>query len=127
MAVHRSFRFIVLALLWALSGTTLGASPALAHAFLEHAEPRVGSSVVAPPESLTLSFTEPIEPSFSRIEVRDSAGRRVDTGPMRHAAPNTLAVALQPLPPGTYRVHWTVTSVDTHETEGTFQFSVSKP
>jgi methionine-rich copper-binding protein CopC len=127
MAAHRSIHLILLPLLCALLSATLGPSAALAHAFLDQAEPRVGSSAVTPPEKLTLSFTEPIEPSFSRVEVRDSAGRRVDTGTLQHPAQNTLSVALQPLPPGTYRVYWAVTSVDTHQTEGTFQFSVSKP
>ena len=39
------------------------------HAFLEHAEPRVGSTVGSPPSSLSLTFTEGIEPAFSKVEL----------------------------------------------------------
>ena len=102
-------------------------SPACAHAFLDHAEPRVGSTVAAPPTEATLVFTEPIEPAFSRIEVLDSAGRRVDTGSPEHPAPEKLGIKLSGLGPGTYTVHWAVVSVDTHETEGSFKFTVTGP
>jgi methionine-rich copper-binding protein CopC len=127
MSQDRGFVMVILALLSALLSATLCPASARAHAFLDHAEPRVGSTVAAAPERVILSFTEPIEPSFSRIEVRDAGGRRLNGGTMEHPAPDRLGVALPPLPPGTYHVHWAVTSVDTHQTEGNFQFTVSKP
>ena len=100
--------------------------PIHSHAFLDHAEPRVGSSVDAPP-SLQLRFTEPIEPAFCRLEVMDPAGKRVDTSKPEHPAPDALRVTLPPLAPGEYTVRWAVVSVDTHPTEGSFTFSVKKP
>ena len=100
--------------------------PIHAHAFLDRAEPRVGSSVEAPP-SLQLHFTEPIEPAFCRLEVMDPAGKRVDTSAAEHPAADALRVTLPPLAPGEYTVHWAVVSVDTHPTEGRFTFSVKKP
>ena len=100
--------------------------PIHAHAFLDHAEPRVGSSVDAP-SSLQLRFTEPIEPAFWRLEVMDPAGKRVDTSAPEHPAPDALRVLLPPLTPGEYTVRWAVVSVDTHPTEGSFTFSVKKP
>ena len=36
-----------------------------------------------------------------------------------------LSVSLPKLPPGKYTVIWHVTSVDTHKTEGRFNFRVS--
>jgi methionine-rich copper-binding protein CopC len=36
-----------------------------------------------------------------------------------------LSVQLPKLVPGTYTVSWHVTSVDTHKTEGNFQFTVT--
>ena len=97
-----------------------------AHAFLDHAEPRVGSVVkVAPPE-LKLWFSEQIEPAFSSIKVLDAAGRRVDKGDV-HVDPaerGMLRIALQPLPPGAYSVQWRAVSVDTHVTSGSFGFRV---
>ena len=103
---------------------TLGTA-AQAHAFLDHAEPRVGSTVSAAPRELTLSYTQNLEPAFSRVEVTDANGKRVDLGkPSINAA--VMRVGLKPLPPGTYRVHWHALSVDTHTTEGNFSFHVGR-
>ncbi len=99
--------------------------PARAHAFLERAEPRVGSTVSAP-HVLTLQFTEPIEVAFCRVEVLGPAGKAIATEAPRHPAPATMTVVLPPLPPGDYAVHWSVVSVDTHPTEGRFTFSVKE-
>jgi len=103
------------------------AAPARAHAFLDHADPRVGSTVSSPPAAVTLTFTEPIEAAFSRVEVTDAGGRRVETGPLQHPAPTTITVSLPGLAPGSYTVSWAVVSVDTHPTEGHFQFIVKGP
>ena len=103
------------------------APPAYAHAFLERASPPVGSEVTASPQRVTLTFTEGVEPSFSTIEVRDPQGVPVATGKPR-ADPNNnrkLVVELPALHSGRYTVIWHVTSVDTHKTEGRFQFTVA--
>jgi methionine-rich copper-binding protein CopC len=97
-----------------------------AHAFLDHAEPRVGSTV-ASPAALTLHFTEPVEPAFSRLEIVGSDGAPVKAGSVEHPAPAVLRVTLPPLPPGDYTVEWAVVSVDTHATAGRFTFSVKRP
>ena len=96
-----------------------------AHAFLEHAEPRVGSTVPAAPKEVALFYTQKLEPSFSSVEVSDANGARVDLGKPQISA-TTMRVGLKPLPPGTYKVHWQVLSVDTHTTEGTFSFQIGK-
>jgi len=101
--------------------------PAGAHAFLDHSDPKVGSTLSAAPPALTLVFTEGIEPAFSRIEVTDEAGAAIDAKQVEHPQTDTLRVALPSLKPGTYKVHWSVVSVDTHATEGTFRFSVKAP
>ena len=99
---------------------------ASAHAFLQSAVPAVGSIVPVAPGQVVLEYTQGIEPLFSTIEVRDASGARVDTGGVHLAgAPTRLAVALKPLPPGSYGVAWHATSVDTHKTEGKFEFTVS--
>lgn len=103
------------------------APPAFAHAFLESALPRVGSTIPAAPAEVQLSFTQGIEPAFSRIDVQDSAGASVDAGAAHAVAgDNTkFAVPIKSLPAGTYTVVWHVTSVDTHKTQGKFHFSVA--
>ena len=102
-------------------------APAGAHAFLDHSDPKVGSTVSASPPALTLVFTEGVEPAFSRIEVTDEAGAALEAKQAEHPQTDTLRVALPSLKPGTYKVHWSVVSVDTHATEGTFRFSVKAP
>jgi methionine-rich copper-binding protein CopC len=100
-----------------------GAGGALAHAFLDHAEPSVGSTVSIAPRELSLSFTENLEPAFSAVEVNDANGARVDQGKARVSA-GVMRIGLKPLQPGTYMVHWRALSVDTHKTEGSFSFHV---
>ena len=103
-------------------------SPAFAHAFLQSASPRVGSESATPPTAVTLTFTEDVEPEFSTIKVRNMQGVRVDrAGPHlvgNHR--NELAVNVSKLPPGEYAVTWHATSVDTHKTEGRFEFAVAR-
>jgi copper resistance protein C len=103
----------------------MGGNTADAHAFLDHAEPRVGSTVPTAPRELVLSYTQNLEPAFSSVEVSDASGARVDLGKPKIGA-TTMRVGLKPLPPGTYRVRWQVLSVDTHTTEGSFTFNVGQ-
>ena len=112
----------------ALTSLLLWAGVAWSHAFLERAEPRVGSTVKSAPSQVRVWFTEPLEPAFSTLEVVNQSGDRVDRGPARvdAASPAMLQVPLKPLVPGIYRVKWRVLSVDTHVTEGDFTFRVSE-
>jgi|SRR3954471_24429603 methionine-rich copper-binding protein CopC len=98
---------------------------AFAHAMLDRASPPVGSEVSGSLDAISLTYSEPVEPLFSTVEVTDSQGRRMDTGkPVAEADGQVLQVKLKPLPPGVYTVVWHVTSVDTHKTEGHFTFTV---
>jgi methionine-rich copper-binding protein CopC len=108
-----------------LSSLFLGTAHAHAHAFLDHAEPRVGTSVTSSPREVSLWFTQNLEAAFSTVEVRDANGARVDQGKPQVSA-GVMRIGLKPLPPGTYKVHWHILSVDTHTTEGAFSFHVGK-
>jgi len=107
----------------------LGVPAADAHAFLDRAQPRVGSSVASAPREVTLWFTQNLEPAFCGASVKDSSGARVDQGKAHvdPGSPNVLRLSLKPLSPGSYTVYWQVLSVDTHTTEGTFSFRVGTP
>ena len=97
-----------------------------AHAFLDHAEPRVGSVVTKPPTTVRLTFTEGLEVVFCRVTVTGPAGFG-GAGSVRSVPgdPKSLAVDLRsPTPPGAYVVRWRVLSVDTHVTDGDFSFRV---
>jgi methionine-rich copper-binding protein CopC len=102
------------------------ATPAMAHAFLDHALPAVGSTVHASPKAVRLWFTEQLEPAFSRVRVLDASGKEVDAGDSHVDASDAtiLTASLPTLSPGTYKVVWRVVSVDTHVTEGDFTFDV---
>jgi methionine-rich copper-binding protein CopC len=98
---------------------------AFAHAFLDRASPPVGSEVTGSPASLSLTYSEPVEPLFSTVHVTNAKGQRVDSGkPTYKGDERKLEVPLKPLPPGVYSVEWHVTSVDTHKTQGHFTFTV---
>jgi len=96
-----------------------------AHATLDHAEPRVGNKVAAPPHQLTLWFTQKLEPAFSDVTVTDAKGERIDSGKPRVSG-NQISVSLRPGGTGTYHVNWKVLSVDTHTTDGNFTFDVGQ-
>jgi methionine-rich copper-binding protein CopC len=113
-------RWIVIATVVCLNGQA-----ALAHAFLDRAAPAVGSEVSGSPPTVTLAYSEPVEPLFSSVQVTDGNGARVDTGkPATMDDGRILSVSLKRLTPGVYKVEWHVTSVDTHRTEGHFSFTV---
>jgi hypothetical protein len=99
---------------------------ASAHAFLDRAEPRVGSVIAKAPTSIRLKFTQGLEPLFCRVTVAGPAGfAGAATARPVPGDPETLTVDLRsPTPPGTYTVRWRVLSVDTHVTEGDFSFQV---
>jgi methionine-rich copper-binding protein CopC len=97
-----------------------------AHAFLERAEPAVGSTVQRSPGEVRVLFTEKIEPALSTVQVFDASGKEVDKHDMHLDRSNhaLLHVSLPPLEAGTYKVVWRAVSVDTHVTKGSFTFRV---
>ena len=123
MVTHR----LVMAAATLAAAIALEPRGVLAHAFLEHASPAVGSSVPAAPAVVTIWFTQQLEPAFTTATVTDKSGTDVDSGPAEVDAkdPTELRVPLKPLPAGTYTVTWHALSVDTHTTQGHFTFEVA--
>jgi methionine-rich copper-binding protein CopC len=106
-----------------LVGLLAISEPAVAHAMLNHAVPSAGSTIRQSLKSVSLSFSEALEPAFSKIAVTNLSGKD-ETAGAPTATGTSMEVALKPLPAGTYRVKWLALSVDTHRTSGTFQFTV---
>lgn len=107
-----------------LIGSVANAS---AHALLRKAIPAVGSTVRVLPGTVQIEFSEAVEPTLSRIVVRDAAGTEIENGPP-HSAPGNARALIVPLKPsgaGSYTVEWHATSVDTHSTSGRFAFTVA--
>jgi methionine-rich copper-binding protein CopC len=99
---------------------------AAAHAFPDHSDPRVGSTVERAPSLVQVWFDGEIEPVFSTIRVESDDKKRVDKGDARVSAQDgrLLEVSVDPLPPGQYRVYWSVVARDGHRTEGDFRFRI---
>ncbi|HET6421707.1 MAG TPA: copper resistance CopC family protein [Geobacteraceae bacterium] len=99
---------------------------ALAHAFPDHSDPRVGATVSAPPAMVRIWFDGDLEPAFSTVRVLDGSGKRVDKGDGHvDSSDHTLLEAgLTALHPGVYHVYWSVVAWDGHRTEGDYTFTV---
>jgi len=118
----------IIATAFALAATLNIPSALQAHAFLDHSDPAVGSTVPTSPAVMHLWFTQELEPAFSWVNVSDQSGAAVNDGSAA-IDPNDkteMTVKLKPLPAGTYTVKWHALSVDTHTTEGDFNFQVGK-
>ena len=94
-----------------------------AHAFLDRANPLVGSTVSTVPPEVSLTFTQSLEGSFSTVQVTGPNGARVDQGTPQVSG-NTMRVGIKASGAGTYHVRWRALSVDTHTTQGSFSFHV---
>jgi copper resistance protein C len=97
-----------------------------AHAFVDHAEPAVGSQIHSAPTQVKIWFTEKLEPALSKIQVFDLSGVEIDKhdSQIDHSNGALLTVSLLELKPGKYKVVWRAVSVDTHVTTGNFTFSL---
>jgi copper resistance protein C len=102
------------------------AAASYAHAFVDHAAPRVGATVSSAPPEVRIWFNQELEPAYSQVKVLNAAGAQVDKSDARVDAtdPALLRVSLEALGPGVYKVVWRVISVDAHVTEGDFTFRV---
>jgi len=104
----------------------LAASAAFAHAQLQRAVPPVGGTVSSPSE-IRLEFNEGVEPKFSGLTLSAQGGGAQALGaPSVDASDNKALIVkiFKALAPGVYTVNWHVVSVDTHHTQGSFQFTV---
>jgi copper resistance protein C len=103
----------------------LTASAAFAHAQLEKATPPVGGTVASASE-IRLEFSEGVEPKFTKVSLTGPNGV-APLGAARTESGNQ-AVLIVPisksLTAGVYKVEWHAVSVDTHHTQGTFEFTV---
>jgi methionine-rich copper-binding protein CopC len=105
---------------------SLAASAAYAHALLERSVPPVGGAVSSPSE-IRLEFSEGVEPKFSGLTLTAQGGMAQPLGAAGVDASDNKALivkVLKTLAPGVYTVNWHAVSVDTHHTQGSFQFTV---
>lgn len=123
MISHRQAAVLTIAML-----AMPAASPriARAHAFPASESPAVGSTMNRAPAEVAISFDNPIEKLFARLQVLDSAGVAVSAGPLTLSGDRLrLSMALKTLKPGEYTVKWSVVAEDGHRTEGSFNFTIA--
>ena len=103
----------------------LAATQAFAHAQLEKATPAVGGTVASASE-IRLEFSEGVELKFTKVSLTGPGGA-APLGAARTESGNQAVLIVpiaKPLSAGVYTVHWQAVSVDTHHTQGTFEFTV---
>ena len=111
-----------------ISGLLLVSWPmtSFAHAHLEKSIPDKNSELATPPGSVQLWFSEDVQGEWSKVEVTDEDGNRVDKQTITGNDENhrLLQMELNELKSGTYNVNWSTLSHDGHRSKGKFSFTV---
>jgi methionine-rich copper-binding protein CopC len=109
----------------ALAAAVAAAGQACAHARLIRSDPKAGATVAAP-KVLRMQFSESIVAAKSSVTLDGAAGSGV-LGKLAVDAKNPRLVSVPVtglLTSGPYKVHWTMTTEDTHTMSGDFGFTV---
>jgi len=116
----------VMGALFSLAFLCIMPEAALGHAFPDHADPKVGATLTASPDRVRIWFDSALEPAFSSIMVHRADGKMVDNrdGRVNTSDAKLLEVSVPRLPPGTYRVIWSVVARDGHRTNGEYTFVI---
>ncbi len=111
----------------AFLASSLAATAAFAHAFLDHAIPSVGGSVHGPVSELRIWYTQGVVVAFSSFTVTGPGGPVPASKPVNNPSNQQEVIVHlgRALGPGSYTVNWRALSVDTHTTTGSFRFTVS--
>jgi copper resistance protein C len=101
------------------------ATPVWAHVFPRTQSPAAGATV-RPPAQVRIVFDGPLEPAFSTLSVTDASGKTVNPAKavVDPQTNDSMTVALPPLQPGKYTVHWAAIADDGHRTHGDYTFEV---
>ncbi len=105
----------------------IGVNTVSAHAIPLRSDPTPNSVLAEPPAEIRMWFSEPLEPTFSSIHLRDVNGNGVETAPSEVDPNDPYQLVLRPgdLPDGLYTVVWQVlSSADGHPTEGAFAITI---
>ena len=108
--------------------TLLVTSQLYAHAELIKAVPAAGELLTTAPESIQLTFNQPIG-SGSDIFVFTEGFQYIDNIQIEQPqdSPSQLLATLPQLPPDEYTVQWTAVSEDGHAISGTYAFQIIPP
>jgi copper transport protein len=111
-------------------GLTVTADGASAHGVQVASDPPPNAQLTEPPDTISASFSEPIEPSVTTIHLWDTTPKELPLSDIEFPAGRTAITAHVPddLPSGIYTVIWrNLSTVDGHTWSGSFPFTVLGP
>ena len=119
----------LLGLVLAVAAFGLGASPVHAHGVQVDSAPRPNVQLDDSPELISVTFSEPIEPSVSTIQLWDQTGQALVLGELEFPSATEMAVQVSTeLESGIYTVIWrNLSTADGHIWSGSFPFTVLGP
>lgn len=118
-------RGLIAAVAAAIVLSLLVAPAALGHAELVSASPGPDETVEMSPAELVTRFSQDLDPSRTRLEVRSAGGERVANGGEPGATKRQFLLRLPDLAPGDYEVRWTsFSSEDGELARGSYTFTV---
>jgi methionine-rich copper-binding protein CopC len=97
------------------------------HAYPDHADPKVGATITAPPTIVRIWFDSDLERVFTSIMVhaaKDDMMVDKRDGHVNESDPTLLEVSVPALPSGEYIVYWSVVARDGHRTSGSYRFKI---
>lgn len=110
-------------LLLTLAVAVVLAAPALAHTEMSETSPAAGAVEAAGGRSVTLTFTQEVDPRLASVVVRRDGGAVVSEGKLQRDG-LALVQPVAPLMTGRYGVQWRAAAADGHILKGTFAFRV---
>lgn len=124
-STRRPFLSLLLGVL-IVSASALGlAGPAAAHDAAESTSPAQGATLAAPPDEVSVTFSNKPLGIGASFSVRDASGTEWADGSVQ-IVDNVATQKLRPgAPAGAYTVAWRVVSSDSHPIEGTFAFTAA--
>ena len=127
--VSAAAALVVSAMLAVVVVVAFSAAPAFAHARLVATTPAAGQTVPTAVAEVRLTYSEPVEESFSDVQVFDPSGQRADAGAPQITGPDVVVPMGTMTLPGTYTVVFRVIGADGHPVESryTFIFGPAEP
>lgn len=97
-----------------------------AHVHLDRSQPAKNEVLTSPPAVVQLWFSGAVSAEWSKVEVTDATGGRVDSGAVSSIDnnPKSLQIHLKPIGPGSYEIKWNAVANDGHRIKGSSPFSV---
>ncbi len=100
---------------------------AFAHNVLSGSDPADGANLDDPPARISLTFNQPVQPSFNTVTVVGPDGAQFGDGAARVKG-DTVELSVRPLgPAGRYTIGYRVISDDGHPVTGSIGFSLTRP